>query len=108
MKTLERGHGVSIAWIHERVTQGDYNVIHTRTDHETADIATKTFTDVRLWCRLRMLVNVYSPEQRKRGDYNPDNSYLPEKPRWTKGQSTNRGVKVERPPYKLPPGSFNT
>ena len=72
MKTLERGHGVSIGWLHERVATGDYNLVHTRTTNMTADIFTKPFTDPVTWTRLRRLVNVYTPEEMENLILNPD------------------------------------
>ena len=65
MRTLERGHGVSMGWLHERVATGDYNSIHTRSTNMTADIFTKPFTDPVTWTRLRRLVNVYTPDEMK-------------------------------------------
>ena len=59
MKTLERQHGVIIAWIHNELLDGRYNVVHTSTDHMTADLFTKTFTDAVLWGRLRKFVNFH-------------------------------------------------
>ena len=38
MTTLERGFGVSIAYIHDRVTSGDFNLIHTESRDMSADI----------------------------------------------------------------------
>ena len=65
MKTLERGHGVSIGWLHEWVATGDYNLVHTRSTNMTADIFTKPFIDPVTWTRLRRLVNVYTPDEMK-------------------------------------------
>jgi hypothetical protein len=62
MKTLERNFGCKIGWIHERIRDGYYNLIHTRTKDMTADIYTKGFTDAVLWTRLRRLCNIYTPE----------------------------------------------
>ena len=31
MKTLERGHGIRVGNIHDRIMSGDFNMIHTRT-----------------------------------------------------------------------------
>lgn len=80
MKTLERRHDVLIGWIHERVRKGSYNVIHTRTDHMTADICTKPFTDVNLWKRFCMFANVYFLQENHDSNFNPDNSWIEEKP----------------------------
>ena len=62
MTTLERGHGVQIGWINERLVSGDYNLIHTRTQHMAADIYTKYFSNPETWQRLLLLIHVYTPE----------------------------------------------
>ncbi len=41
MTTLERGFGVSIAYIHDRVMSGEFNLIHTESRDMSADIYTK-------------------------------------------------------------------
>ena len=71
MKTLERGHGVSIGWINSRVNSGDYNLVHTRTQHMSADIYTKGINNPDTWNRLRKLINVYTPLEISSGDLNP-------------------------------------
>ena len=63
-----------IGWINERLTTGDYNLIHTRTQHMSADIYTKYFSNPETWQRLLMLINVYTPEQLAAGVFNPINS----------------------------------
>ena len=85
MKTLERQRGVIISWIHSEIIDGRYNIIHTRTEHMSADMFTKTFTDVGLWSRLRTLINVYSPEQLANLELNPSNEWLSEKLLWQIG-----------------------
>ena len=82
MKFLERGHGISIGWIHDRIEQGWYNMIHTRTEHMTADIYTKAFNEPRKWDRLRLLVNVFTPDELSSGNLCPANSDLPERISW--------------------------
>ena len=79
MKLLERGHGISVGNIHEHVRNGDINFIHTRSEHMSADIYTKHFTNPQLWNRLRMLINIYTPQEIATFTLNPDNSYLPVK-----------------------------
>ena len=69
MKTLERNHGVSVAWIHKQVQDGVYNFVHTRTEHMTADLFIKPFSNAETWRRLKQLVNVYSPAQREQLDF---------------------------------------
>jgi len=71
MKTLERGHGVSIAWINERIISEEYNLIHTGTKYMTADIYTKGFVNKVLWDRLRKLINVYSPKEIEELQFTP-------------------------------------
>ena len=78
MKTLERGLGVSIGWLRERVATGDYNLVHTRSTNVTADIFTKPFTDLVTWTRLRRLVNVYTPDELSAMILNPDYSDVAE------------------------------
>ena len=71
MKTLERGHGVSVGWINERIVSGNYNLIHTRTKHMSADIYTKAFANPETWHRLRKLISIYSPEELASNSFNP-------------------------------------
>ena len=40
MKPLDRNPGISVGWIHEKIVEGSYNFIHTRTEHMAADIYT--------------------------------------------------------------------
>ena len=82
MKFLERGHGVSIGWIHHRIDGGWYNMIHTRTEHMAADVYTKAFVDPNKWDRLRKLINVFTPRERELGELCPDNTGLPERISW--------------------------
>ena len=56
MKTLERGFGVDIAWNHDRIESGDYDLIHTRSSHMAADIFTKPFSGPAPWTRLRRCI----------------------------------------------------
>ena len=56
MKTLERGHGVSIGWLHERAEQGDYVIVPTRSEDMSADIYTKSIMDAKTWNTLRKLL----------------------------------------------------
>ena len=72
MKTLERGFGVSIGWINERVSSGWYNLIHTRTRDMAADIQTKCVADPQSWRHLRSIINVYSPEDLEQGNLDLD------------------------------------
>ena len=58
MKTLERNHGVVLGWMHERVKEGNYNLIHTRSEDMSADLFTKAFTQKVIWTKLRKLVNI--------------------------------------------------
>ena len=76
-KKNERGHGVQLAWNHERFSSDDYVSIHTRTSHMTADIYTKGFNDANTWRRLRRLINIYTPEELSNGWLSPEtHSYL--------------------------------
>ena len=67
MKTLERGHGVSISWLHEKCC-GDtpeYQIIHTGTKDMTADLYTKRICDEPTWNTLRRLINVFHEKEVK-------------------------------------------
>jgi hypothetical protein len=81
MKPLDRNPGISVGWIHEKIVEGSYNFIHTRTEHMSADIYTKSFTDFGLWQRLKMLINIYSPTQMAVDPWEPnpsnDDIFLP-------------------------------
>lgn len=72
MKTLERGFGVSIGWINEKINSGMYNLIHTRTDDMSADIYTKCIQDHNTWRHLKRIINVYSPQEVDEGSFDPD------------------------------------
>ena len=90
MKTLETCHGFSVASIHQGVLDGVYNWIHTRSEHMTADIFTKPFAQPALWARLKMLINIYSPSQIAKVEFNPDNSWIEPKENWSlNGRKTN-------------------
>jgi hypothetical protein len=72
MRTLERCFGVRVGWIYQRVTSGDYNLIHTNTKHMCADIYTKAMPNPVLFNRLRKLINICTEEEVAAGDFNPD------------------------------------
>ena len=80
MKSLERNHGVSVAWIHEQVLAGVYNYVHTRTEHMSADIFTKPFDNMQTWLRLRKLINIYTSKELSSMNVGVDNSKLPHIP----------------------------
>ena len=88
-KTLERGFGVSLGWINEKITSGDYDLMSTSTLDMSADIYTKGFRDVALWNRLRKFINVYSPTEIEHFDVNPV-------------------MLVRDPPVEVPEGSLNS
>ena len=67
MKTLERGHGVSVGWLYEQINSGCYNLVHTDGEIMSADIYTKGFSAAPKWNGLRQLINVYSPEEIRDG-----------------------------------------
>ena len=78
METLERIFGTKIGRMHEQVMgpklDGSgtyYNLIHTGSKHMSADIYTKGFMDSRTFGNLRQLINVFTPEQLVKGDFNP-------------------------------------
>ena len=60
MKTLERGFGVDIAWNHDRIESGDYDLIHTRSSHMAADIFTKPVEKAKFVRMRDYIMNVHS------------------------------------------------
>ena len=56
MKTLERSFGVSVGWINEQLEKGSYDLVHTSTNHMTADIDTKCMDAADQWHVLRRLI----------------------------------------------------
>ncbi len=70
MTTLERGFGVSIAYIRNRVTSGELNLIHTES-RDMADIYTKGIANPELFTRLRKLINVFSPQEIEKRNLQP-------------------------------------
>ena len=46
MTTLERGHGVIVGWINERLMSGDYNLTHTRTRHMSGDLYIRSISPI--------------------------------------------------------------
>ena len=69
MKTLERGHGVSVGWIHEKIETREYNLIHTSTDVMAADIYTKAISKPIKLDILRKQVSVFTQEEQSTGRY---------------------------------------
>ncbi len=78
MQPLDQIPGINVGWVHAKVADGSYNMIHTRTEHMTADLYTKSFKDFALWGRLKMLANIYSPKQMDANPWvpNPDNRHI--------------------------------
>ena len=76
MKTLERGFGVQIGWICEKIASGDFNIIHTGTKHMSADIYTKCAQNPLLWECQKKLINVFSRADIEAGNFNPDAEWL--------------------------------
>ena len=77
MKTLERGFGIDIGWCYEQFAKGNYVLIHTRSSHQSADIYTRGINDGSSWKRLRRLINIYSLDEIKDKEFNPDVSSYP-------------------------------
>ncbi len=54
---------MSLAWLNNRMMSGDYKLVHTRSHDMSAGIHTKGFNDVGLYRRLRMLSNIFTPDE---------------------------------------------
>ena len=58
LRHMKRTHGVSLAWVHERVSGDDVHLYDCSTQAMAADIFTKQFTNSIIWRRVCMLVGV--------------------------------------------------
>ena len=58
MRYLNRTHGVSVAWIHERYLAGDFEIQWEASDGMAADVFTKAFSNPLAWDAACWLVGV--------------------------------------------------
>jgi hypothetical protein len=63
MRHLGRTHGVSVAWLHERMQDGDVGMSYCDTSDQSADVYTKTFGDPQKWAKAHELVGVIDPRR---------------------------------------------
>ena len=63
MRYLARTHGVSVAFLHERFTDGQLRLKYEQSEKMAADIFTKAFTDSARWEAACWLVNVVHPDK---------------------------------------------
>ena len=63
MRSLGRTHRISVAWLHERFAQGDFELAYEKSDKQAADVMTKAFTDANKWAVVCKLVNHVRPKE---------------------------------------------
>jgi len=66
MKHLHRVHGISIGFLHERLTlpetKDPVDLVYEESANMAADVYTKAFTSVEKWGNARRLINVFAPD----------------------------------------------
>ena len=62
MRTLGRTHGISVAWLNEAYTRGEFELKWSPSAEMAADIFTKAFSNPSLWEAACFLVNICLPQ----------------------------------------------
>jgi hypothetical protein len=65
MRHLGRAHGVSVAWLSERIQQPDIRLAYCQTIDMVADIYTKAFADASKWTHACQLAGIVVPNELK-------------------------------------------
>ena len=74
MRHLGRTHRVSISWLHERFAERWHDLRYILSEHQTADIFTKAFSEATKWDSNLKLIRVYDNKyikERKPGEKDP-------------------------------------